>query len=139
MRERTQQALALRKHILAAGKDTNACRLLFSEADDLPGILADRYNDLILLQLLTQGTAQDDVRAALTEVLRAELKPAAIWERPDPRIRELEQLAPPAAGPLFSSSEERAEGRDRVHAQRICNSATTPPPARRPAHFSISV
>jgi 23S rRNA (cytosine1962-C5)-methyltransferase len=104
MRERALQALALRKEILIASAETNACRLLFSEADDLPGILADRYNDLILLQLLTQGTAQDDVRAVLSEVLREEFKPAAIWERPDPRIRELEQLAPPAAGPIFASN-----------------------------------
>lgn len=107
LRERAQQALAMRKQILAASKDTNACRLIFSEADDLPGIIADRYNDLILLQLLTQGTAQDDVRAALTEVLRAEFKPAAIWERPDPRIRELEELAAPAAGPLYSSAKKQ--------------------------------
>jgi len=106
VRERAQQALTLRKEILTASAETNACRLLFSEADDLPGILADRYNDLILLQLLTQGTAQDDVRAVLTEVLREEFKPAAIWERPDPRIRELEQLAPPAAGPLFASNKK---------------------------------
>jgi len=106
VRERVQQALALRKEILAAGKDTNACRLLFSEADNLTGILADRYNDLILLQLLTQGTAQDDVRTVLTEVLRAEFKPAAIWERPDPRIRELEELALPAPGPLFASDKK---------------------------------
>jgi 23S rRNA (cytosine1962-C5)-methyltransferase len=106
VRERTQQALALRREILAESADTNACRLLFSEADNLPGILADRYNDLILLQLLTQGTAQDDVRAVLTEVLREEFKPAAIWERPDPRIRELEELAAPAAGPLYSSAKK---------------------------------
>jgi 23S rRNA (cytosine1962-C5)-methyltransferase len=106
VRERTLQALTLRREILAASVDTNACRLLFSEADDLPGILADRYNDLILLQLLTQSTAQDDVRAVLTEVLREEFKPTAIWERPDSRIRELEQLAPPAAGPLFTSNKK---------------------------------
>jgi 23S rRNA (cytosine1962-C5)-methyltransferase len=106
VRERAQQALLLRREILAASSETNACRLLFSEADDLPGILADRYNDLILLQLLTQGTAQDDIRAVLTEVLREEFKPSAIWERPDSRIRELEQLAPPAAGPLFASNKK---------------------------------
>ncbi|HXB61924.1 MAG TPA: class I SAM-dependent rRNA methyltransferase [Acidobacteriaceae bacterium] len=117
VRQRVAQALTLRRQILATpdpasgasdspSAQDNACRLLFSEADDLPGIIADRYNDLILLQLLTQGTAQDDVRAALTEVLRTEFKPAAIWERPDPRIRELEQLAPPAADPLFTSNKK---------------------------------
>jgi 23S rRNA (cytosine1962-C5)-methyltransferase len=85
----------------------NAHRLIFSEADNLPGIVADRYHDLVLLQLLTQGTAQDDVRAAIVETLRAELaakdEALTIWERPDPRIRQLEQLDAPADGPLFST------------------------------------
>ena len=100
---RLRAALALRRDILAY-QDSDACRLVFSEADELPGILADRYNDLVLVQMLTQATAQDDVRAAVTAVLRDEFKPAAIWERPDPRIRELEELAPPADGPLYASN-----------------------------------
>ena len=102
LRERVLQALAMRRNLLADDATTNACRLLFSEADDVPGILADRYADLVLIQLLTQGTAQDDVRALLTGLLCDEFAPAAIWERPDPRIRELEQLAAPAAGPLYA-------------------------------------
>ncbi len=105
VRARTREALVLRREILAESPDTNACRLIFSEADNLPGILADRYHDLVLLQLLTQGTAQDDVRAVLTEEFRNEFSPAVIWERPDPRIRELEQLAAPAAGPLYAAGE----------------------------------
>jgi 23S rRNA (cytosine1962-C5)-methyltransferase len=52
--------------------------------------------------LLTQGTAQDDVRQALTEVIRERLNPKTIIERPDPKIRELEQLAPPSSEPLYS-------------------------------------
>ena len=79
---------------------------MFSEADGLPGIVADRYHDLVILQLLTQGTAQDDVRAVLTEVVRERLGPKAIVERPDPKIRELEQLAAPSAtGPLYSTED----------------------------------
>jgi 23S rRNA (cytosine1962-C5)-methyltransferase len=92
---------------------TNAHRLIFSEADNLPGIIADRYNDLVLIQLLTQGTAQDDVRAVLTEALREGLspngEPLTLWERPDPRIRELEQLAPPAPGALYSSGQPNTD------------------------------
>jgi 23S rRNA (cytosine1962-C5)-methyltransferase len=106
VRERVEQALALRREILAESPETDACRLLFSEADNLPGILADRYNDLILLQLLTQGTAQKDIRAVVTDVLQKEYKPAAIWERPDPRIRELEELDAPSPEPLYSSSKK---------------------------------
>jgi 23S rRNA (cytosine1962-C5)-methyltransferase len=102
LRERVVAALKLRDEVAPESMENDACRLVFSEADDLPGIVADRYNDLVILQLLTQGTAQDDVRAVLTEVIRERLNPATIIERPDPKIRELEQLAAPAPEPLYS-------------------------------------
>jgi 23S rRNA (cytosine1962-C5)-methyltransferase len=86
----------------AGAASTNACRLVFSEADGLPGIVADRYNGLVILQLLTQGTAQDDVRRVLAEVLQEQSWVETVVERPDARVRELEQLEAPAAGALFS-------------------------------------
>ena len=100
VREHVLAALALRRELVAEGE---SCRLIFSEADALPGIVADRYNDLVILQLLTQGTAQEDVRQVLTEVLREIPNLASIIERPDPKIRELEQLAPPPEEPLYSA------------------------------------
>jgi len=107
LRTRLDAALALRRELAPITATNNAHRLIFSEADNLPGIIADRYNDLVLLQLLTQGTAQDDVRTVVATALREALSPNAepltIWERPDPRIRELEQLAPPPDGPLFTT------------------------------------
>ncbi len=110
VRDRLDAALARRKVLAPVTESDNAHRLVFSEADGLPGIVADRYNDLVLLQLLTQGTAQDDVRGAVVEALRAEFAGAAltIWERPDPRVRELEELDAPAPGALFASSETKA-------------------------------
>jgi 23S rRNA (cytosine1962-C5)-methyltransferase len=105
VRERIVAALALREEVAPSSKENDACRLVFSEADGLPGIVADRYNDLVILQLLTQGTAQDDVRQVLTEVIRERLSPKAIVERPDPKIRELEQLAAPSTGPLYSAGD----------------------------------
>ena len=102
VRERVEAALALRDEVAPQSMENDACRLVFSEADGLPGIVADRYNDLVILQLLTQGTAQDDVRTVLTEVMRERLNPATIIERPDPKIRELEQLAAPSPEPLYS-------------------------------------
>ena len=109
LRIRIVAALALRRELAPTTAANNAHRLIFSEADNLPGIVADRYNDLVLIQLLTQGTAQDDVRTILTETLRTHLspngEPLTLWERPDPRIRELEQLAPPPPGPLFTNAE----------------------------------
>jgi 23S rRNA (cytosine1962-C5)-methyltransferase len=109
LRTRIEAALALRHELAPISESNNAHRLIFAEADNLPGIVADRYNDLVLVQLLTQATAQDDVRAVLVETLRSHLslnnEPLTLWERPDPRIRELEQLAPPPPGPLFTNSE----------------------------------
>lgn len=104
LRERAIAALALREALAAQSATDNSCRLIFSEADNLPGIVADRYNDLVILQLLTQGTAQDDVRHILTDVFRERLQPATIVERPDPKIRELEQLAPAPSTPLYTST-----------------------------------
>jgi 23S rRNA (cytosine1962-C5)-methyltransferase len=110
VRERLHAALALRDEVAPESMENDAHRLIFSEADNLPGIVADRYNDLVILQLLTQGTAQDDLRQLLTEVLRERLRPGTggitIWERPDPKIRELEQLAPPSPGPLHANTTE---------------------------------
>lgn len=108
VRARLETALALRRDLALTTADNNAHRLVFAEADNLPGIIADHYNDLVLLQLLSQGTAQDDVREVVIETLRTHLTPdkapLTIWERPDPRIRELEQLPAPSPGPLFSNA-----------------------------------
>jgi len=108
MRERVLAALQLRTELVPeafrddrASKETNACRLIFSEADDLPGIVADRYNEIVVLQLLTQGTARDDVRKVLADVFAEQPWAVAVVERPDARIRELEQLEPVPDGPTW--------------------------------------
>jgi 23S rRNA (cytosine1962-C5)-methyltransferase len=112
LRQRLDAALALRRELAPITADNNAHRLLFSEADNVPGVIADRYHDLVLVQLLIQGTAQDDVRAVLAAALREGLspkgEPLTVWERPDPRIRELEQLDPPPPGPLFTTADSVA-------------------------------
>ena len=102
---RIHAALDLRQIVAPPSAENNACRLIFSEADQLPGIVADRYNDLIIVQLLTQGTAQHDLRQTLAAVLAERLQPAAILERPDPRIRVLEALPPSPEAPLYATGE----------------------------------
>jgi 23S rRNA (cytosine1962-C5)-methyltransferase len=99
LESRLRAAVARRRPLL--NEETNACRLCFSEADELPGLIADKYGDLVILQLLTKGLDSKAVRAACVRVLRDELNPAAVVERPDPRMRELEGLAPPEAEPLW--------------------------------------
>jgi len=87
--ERIRAAIAYRKQVVS---DTDAYRLVFSEADFLPGLIIDRYNDVISLQILTQAMDAEPVRGAVIATLVEELEPAGIVERVDPRIRELEQL-----------------------------------------------
>jgi 23S rRNA (cytosine1962-C5)-methyltransferase len=112
LRERIVAALHLRLTLapeaFAPDIATNACRLIFSEADALAGIVADRYNRLVVVQLLTQGTAQDDVRRILIDVLAAQPWVDTIVERPDPRIRELEHLPPAPEAPLYVRGGEPA-------------------------------
>lgn len=99
MAARLRQAIARRKPMLNTEND--ACRLCFSEADELPGIVVDKYAGLVILQLLAKGLDSQAVRGTCIKVLREELGPSAILERPDPRVRELEGLTAPAAAPLY--------------------------------------
>jgi 23S rRNA (cytosine1962-C5)-methyltransferase len=97
-------AVALREQLAPVSAENNACRLIFSEADQLPGIVADRYNDLVLVQMLVQGTAQADVREVIARVLCERLTGlATIVERPDPRIAKVEELGPSPSEPLWTN------------------------------------
>ncbi len=104
LRARLKSAIQLRLPMLNA--NTNACRLVFSEADALPGVIADKYGDLIILQLLTKALDTQEIRSVATETLREEFSPNTIIERPDPRIRELEQFSAPSATPLYAADLE---------------------------------
>lgn len=94
--------IAIGRRKLLVTSETNACRVAFSEADELPGLVVDRYSDLVILQLLTRGLDSPGVRQACVEILREELDPATILERPDPRMRELEGLSAPLPSPLWT-------------------------------------
>jgi 23S rRNA (cytosine1962-C5)-methyltransferase len=98
LRERVANAIAYRESLVP---DTNAYRVIFSEADFLPGLIVDRYNDILSLQVLTQAMDANPVRDLVISELAKSLQPASIIERTDPRIRELESLAPRASALLF--------------------------------------
>jgi len=95
LRQRVAEAIAYRERIV---KDTNAYRIIFSEADFLPGLIVDRYNDILSMQILTQAMDADITRQALISELAAQLHPASIVERVDPRVRQLEDLPPRESG-----------------------------------------
>jgi len=68
----------------------DACRLIFGEGDYLPGLIVDRYGDLLVLQILTAG--MERLREMVLEVLRRVLAPRAVYERSDASSRKLEGL-----------------------------------------------
>jgi len=103
LRRRIGEAIALRRRFL---RGTDACRLVFSEADFLPGLIVDRYNDVLSLQVLTQAMDADPARQAIVDELVKLLSPAGIVERVDEHIRELEQLPARASGLLYGSRPE---------------------------------
>lgn len=89
LQARIRRAIAGRAAI-AADPTTTAYRLIFSEGDGLPGIIVDRYDDYLVMQLLTVGAA-----ARVDEIvtcLRDELNPAGIYERSDADVRTREGL-----------------------------------------------
>jgi 23S rRNA (cytosine1962-C5)-methyltransferase len=94
---RVRAAIAYRRGLKA---HTDAYRLVFSEADQLPGVIADKYNDIVTVQFLSQATDQEWFREAMLKTIDEEVKPAAIVERVDEKIRELEQLPERKAGVL---------------------------------------
>jgi len=89
LRERVRAAVAYRERFVSG---TDAYRVVFSEADFLPGLIVDRYNDLLSFQVLTQATDAEPVRETVLSELTEQLHPTAIGERVEPKIRELEQL-----------------------------------------------
>jgi 23S rRNA (cytosine1962-C5)-methyltransferase len=97
VRDRIAAAIAYRTPLV---RDTDAYRVIFTEADFLPGLIVDRYNDILSLQVLTQAMDTDVAREAVLSELTSQLSPASIFERGDARIRELEQLPPRASSLL---------------------------------------
>ena len=97
LRRRIGDAIAYRERIV---QNSDACRLVFSEADFLPGLIVDRYNDLLALQVLTQAMDAEPVREVVLSELSQRIQAAAIVERVEPKIRELEQLPARASGVL---------------------------------------
>jgi 23S rRNA (cytosine1962-C5)-methyltransferase len=92
LRQRLAEAFAYREKVV---RDSEAYRLVFSEADRLPGLMIDRYNDVFTFQALTQAWDRPERKQAIIGGIRELQKAEHLVERVDQRIRELEQL--PAA------------------------------------------
>jgi 23S rRNA (cytosine1962-C5)-methyltransferase len=97
LRQRVADGIAYRERMV---RETNAYRVIFSEADFLPGLIVDRYNDILSVQILTQAMDAEIVRETLLSELTERLHPVSIVERVDPRVRQLEELSTRSSGLL---------------------------------------
>ena len=88
-RGRLEKSLALRE-ALPAARHTNALRLVHGESDGLPGLVVDRYADVLVAQFLAAGVERwrDPILDLLMELTGC----AAIYERSDAEVRKLEGL-----------------------------------------------
>ena len=77
--------------------DSNAYRLIYAESDGLPGLIVDRYGDVLVLQSLTAGA--EFWKETFANILVEETGIETIYERSDADVRELEGL-PSIVGPL---------------------------------------
>lgn len=103
--ESIRQAIALRQQLFA-NSDITAYRLINGEGDNLPGLIADLYGDLLVLQIGTLG--MDRLKDTLLGLLLREVKPRAIYEKSSTPSRAEEGLKERAAwlhGPAISTIE----------------------------------
>lgn len=105
---RLDAALAYRQRLHI---DSDAQRLVYGEADGLPGVVVDRYADVLVLQLTSAGA--ESWREVLVDLLAERFPEAVIFERSDAEVRHLEGLEPRAGlvrGVLPESLQIREHG-----------------------------
>jgi len=86
------QAAIARRQAFAENPKTNAYRLVHAEADGLPGLIVDRYDEWLVLQSLTLGIEVS--KPVISDILADLLKPRGIYERSDANVRAHEGLEP---------------------------------------------
>lgn len=89
-RQRIRSSLAARR-TLEIEKHSNAARWIYAESDRIPGLIVDRYGDVLVLQSLTAGS--EFWKETLADLLLEETRLSTIYERSDSDVRELEGLA----------------------------------------------
>jgi 23S rRNA (cytosine1962-C5)-methyltransferase len=102
-RKRIRAAAARRARV---DPSTNAYRLVYSEGDLMPSLIVDRYDDVFVLQTLSQGS--ETIKPLITELLTEEFAPRAIIERNDVRVRQHEGLEL-TSGTLYGAPPEEFE------------------------------
>ena len=88
-KRRIDRALALRQRLAI---DSDGVRLIHGEADGLPGLIVDRYADVVVAQFLSAGSER--WKQAVADILVDRCAVARVYERSDSGVRELEGLEP---------------------------------------------
>lgn len=105
LRQALRRASALRRRLMGEDR-SGACRVVNGEADDCPGLIVDRYADILVVQISTLG--MDKLKGLVLEELEAIFSPRAVYEKSNLPSRREEGL-PPAEGPLRGPSPEPLE------------------------------
>jgi 23S rRNA (cytosine1962-C5)-methyltransferase len=85
--ERLRRAISYRQTVV---EDTDAYRIVYSEADLLPSLIVDRYGDYLVIQTLSQATERH--KSLFVDLLIELISPKGVLERNDPKVRLLEGL-----------------------------------------------
>jgi hypothetical protein len=103
LRERVRAAWNYRKAVMG-GEDLNCCRVIFGEADFLPGLVVDKYSDVLVAESLALGmetefadgkSLKEEILEILVELLAEDgIRVRGIYERSDAPVRKKEGLAP---------------------------------------------
>ena len=91
LKMRVQEAWDYRKKV----SDTGSCRVIFGEADFLPGLVVDKFSDVLVVQSLALGIdrLKDQIVGLLKEVLAADgIKIRGVYERSDAKVRRQEGM-----------------------------------------------
>ena len=91
LKMRVQEAWDYRKKV----SDTGSCRVIFGEADFLPGLVIDKFSDVLVVQSLALGIdrLKDQIMELLKEVLAADgIKIRGVYERSDAKVRRQEGM-----------------------------------------------
>lgn len=102
IRGRVRRAVDYRRRFA----DLNSCRLIFAESDGLPAVIADKFGEVIVVQILCLG--MERFKADIVDALAQELSPRGVYERNDVPVRELEGLSQ-QTGLLWGEVPDRVE------------------------------
>lgn len=86
LRKALKNAYDYRKKVI----DTSSCRIVFGEADFLPGLTIDKYEDYYVIQSLALGI--DRYKGIIVKLLKEEYNAKGVYERSDAKVRELEGM-----------------------------------------------